>query len=171
MTSPASTFLGSTARRATVIVDRGRDEFREALNSRIAMKAYQLFEAEGRIEGRELAHWVQAESEVLLPISDVRDSAGLVTVNLPLRGTEAEQVKVLVEPRRATFQIPSAGQGSTAENGEDFSYHVAHWQLDADPSTSRTHTKAGILTLSLRQAGRGESAAAKSLKQKLGFGR
>jgi Protein of unknown function (DUF2934) len=171
MTSPASRFLGSTARRATVIVDREHDEFREALNARIAMKAYELFEAEGGIEGRELAHWVQAESEVLLPISDIRDSAGLVTVDVPLHGTEPEQVRVLVEPRRAIFQIPNAGKTSPAENSEDFSYRMAQWQLEADPSTSRTHTKSGILTLSLRQAGRAESPAAKTLKQKLGFGR
>lgn len=39
----------------------------EALHKEVEERAYALWEIEGRPQGRELAHWLKAESEVAVP--------------------------------------------------------------------------------------------------------
>ena len=48
----------------TLIGRKNREEVPE-LHTRIAMRAYQLFEEGGRMQGHDLENWLQAEQEVL----------------------------------------------------------------------------------------------------------
>jgi hypothetical protein len=45
------------------------------LRERIARRAYEIYETEGRQSGRELEHWCQAENEVLRLLKDANEAS------------------------------------------------------------------------------------------------
>ena len=55
-------------------------EVEEMLES-IARRAYEIFESQGRVKGREVENWLQAEAELFEPTTiDVKESPDGVTV-------------------------------------------------------------------------------------------
>lgn len=70
----------------------------------ISRRAFELFERGGRMFGRDLENWFQAESELLHPvsISMVETDEGL-KVEAEVPGFKAEELDVSVEPRRLTI--------------------------------------------------------------------
>jgi len=70
----------------------------------IARRAYEIFESNGRVRGRELEHWLQAESELFerTPI-DVKESREGLTVLADVRGFAPKELEVDLEPKRVTI--------------------------------------------------------------------
>ncbi|MHB8502786.1 MAG: Hsp20 family protein [Candidatus Acidiferrales bacterium] len=70
----------------------------------IARRAYEIFESTGRVGGRELEHWLQAESELFqrTPI-DVKESRDGLTVLADVRGFAPKELEVDLEPKRVTI--------------------------------------------------------------------
>lgn len=70
----------------------------------IARRAFQLFEKEGAPNGRDLEHWLKAESELLHPVSiTVMESDDAVTVQAEVPGFSAADLQVSVESGRLTI--------------------------------------------------------------------
>ena len=70
----------------------------------IAVRAYQLFESRGRVDGYDLEDWLQAESEVLLPISAKTyefEDEWITRAQLPRSKTDDLDVKV--DPKQITI--------------------------------------------------------------------
>src|SRR5580658_1986925 len=76
----------------------------EQLNSAIARRAYELFENDGGTSGRDLVHWLQAESEFLHPAHmRILESEDAVTVKTEVPGFSVNDLQVSLEPRRVTI--------------------------------------------------------------------
>ena len=76
----------------------------QRLYDSVASRAFEIFEGDGRIFGRDLQHWFQAESELLHPVHvQVSESEGKVTVNAEVPGFTEKELEISLEPRRLTI--------------------------------------------------------------------
>ena len=71
------------------------------IHETIARRAFQIFEEEGRLFGRDLDHWFRAEAELFPPIPlKIAEFEDTITLEAELPGFGADELKVSVEPRR-----------------------------------------------------------------------
>ncbi len=88
----------------------------------ISRRAYELFEREGRVDGDDVRHWLQAESEFLLPVQvklEESDSQFLVRAEVP--GFTAGDLEVNVEARRVTIAGKRESKKETKEGESIYS--------------------------------------------------
>lgn len=70
----------------------------------IARRAFEMFEGDGRVDGRALDHWFKAEEEMLHPAHvQIRESDDAITVDAEVPGFNVNELQVSVEPRRLTI--------------------------------------------------------------------
>jgi HSP20 family protein len=70
----------------------------------ISKRAFEIFENNGRVLGREWEDWFKAESEVLRPLSlNVQESDKEVTVKAEVPGFSSKNLQVSVEGNRLTI--------------------------------------------------------------------
>ena len=80
----------------------------------IARRAFELFEGDGRIAGRDRDHWFKAEAELLHPAHvRIRESDDAVTIDAEVPGFSANELQLSLEPRRLT--ISGKKQSSSEE--------------------------------------------------------
>ena len=80
----------------------------------ISRRAFELFEGDGGISGRELDHWFKAEAELLHPAHvQVNESDDAIIVEAEVAGFNANELQLSLEPRRLT--ISGKKQSSTEE--------------------------------------------------------
>src|SRR6266478_3017428 len=60
---------------STVAVNIKKDQVRYRVNERIAGRAYDLYQQEGNRHGEDMRHWLQAESEILSSVPEIRESS------------------------------------------------------------------------------------------------
>lgn len=74
------------------------------LYDEIARRAFELFESDGRLWGRDLDHWFRAESELLHPAHvRIREADDAIVVDAEVPGFAANELKLSLEPRRLTI--------------------------------------------------------------------
>jgi HSP20 family protein len=79
----------------------GSPERLELLNDAISRRAFELYEKEGRVDGQDLRHWLEAERDILHPVAmKLEDADGEFIVLAELPGFTANDIEVSVEPRR-----------------------------------------------------------------------
>jgi HSP20 family protein len=88
----------------------------EQLYDNIARRAFEIFEGNGRLFGRDLDNWFKAESELLHPVHiDITEAGNDLTVRAEVPGFTAKELEVSVEPRRVTI----SGKRETKEERKD----------------------------------------------------
>src|SRR5208337_216414 len=74
------------------------------LYDRTACRAFEIFDGNGRLNGRDLADWFQAEVEFAHPVHiRVSESPAALTVRAEVPGFKANELEINVEPRRVTI--------------------------------------------------------------------
>jgi HSP20 family protein len=94
------------------------DLFKRAdeITKKIARRAFELFEDNGRTPGRDLDDWFKAEAEMLQPIRiDLAEANGNMTLRAEVPGFTAKELEVTVEPQRVTI----TGKRETKEEHKD----------------------------------------------------
>jgi HSP20 family molecular chaperone IbpA len=142
---------------AAVPVNSSKDQLHQRAQSRIASRAYELYEQEGRNHGDDQAHWLRAESEILTRVPEIHESASWFTINLPLKGFAAGDVQVSIEPHHAIIAAArnesSANETGSGESSlRDATFAVAKWPSEVDPSTASAYLKDGTLTVAVKRA-------------------
>jgi HSP20 family protein len=70
----------------------------------IARRAFEIFESNGRIFGRDLEDWLKAEGELLHPVHMILTEAGdTLEVKAEVPGFSEKELEISVEPRRLTI--------------------------------------------------------------------
>lgn len=88
----------------------------EELYDSITRRAFEIFENNGRMLGRHLEDWFQAESELLHPIHiDVAEAKDGLTVHAEVPGFKADDLQVSLERNRLTI----TGKRETREERKD----------------------------------------------------
>ena len=76
----------------------------DGIYNRIASRAFEIFERNGQLMGRDPANWLQAEVEFLHPLHiGVAQTSDAVTVRADAPGFEKKDLQIKVEPRRVTI--------------------------------------------------------------------
>ena len=157
---------------STVAVNVKKDQIHHRVNERIAGRAYDLYQQEGNRHGEDIRHWLQAESEILSNVPEIRESSSWFTVNIPLKGFVPSEVHVSVDPQSALVvaekeQISNSEAGRSSDVFEQAIFTTAKWPTDVDPDTASAYLKNGVLTLTVKRATASESGAEpKSTAQK-----
>ncbi|MFZ0636008.1 MAG: Hsp20 family protein [Candidatus Acidiferrales bacterium] len=74
------------------------------IHENIARRAFEIFESEGSLFGRELDQWFKAEAELLHPVHmTMTETDGALTVQAEVPGFNASELEVSIEPRRLTI--------------------------------------------------------------------
>jgi HSP20 family molecular chaperone IbpA len=147
---------------STVPVNANKEHIHHRVNDRIAGRAYDLYRQEGNRHGEDMRHWLQAESEILSSVPEIRESSSWFTVNVPLKGFVPSEVQVSVEPRLALIiaekqQVSGSEPGRSSDVFEQAVFTSAKWPTDVDPDTASAYLKNGVLTLTVKRATPSES--------------
>ena len=84
----------------------------------VSRRAYEIWEREGRPDGNDLRHWLQAEQELNQPVNSPREERTSQAANTdvrPLQGTRAGAAASR-EPKRGS-NPPFSGEKSAVGNG------------------------------------------------------
>jgi HSP20 family protein len=135
------------------------DEFGKLYDS-IARRAFEIFETDGRSPGRELEHWLRAESELLQSVPlNMTESDGSYIVQAEVPGFGSKDLEIEVEPRRLAI----SGKHVTKEEETKCKTICSEWRADqilrtldlpTDVDTTKVSAalKDGILTVALPKA-------------------
>ena len=94
-----------SAREATPAIRVGTlsDEIKQMFDS-IARRAFQIFQSDGGIFGRDIENWLQAERELFHPAHlDVSESAQGFTVRAEVPGFAPKELEVNIDGQRLTI--------------------------------------------------------------------
>jgi HSP20 family molecular chaperone IbpA len=82
----------------------------------IAYRAFEIFEGNGKVAGRDREDWFKAEMELLAPVPvNVRESDGTLVVRAEVPGFTNQDLNIGLEPRRVTI----TGKRETKEERKD----------------------------------------------------
>jgi HSP20 family molecular chaperone IbpA len=132
----------------------------QELSQSIGRRAYEFFEARGGEIGYALEDWLQAESELLLPVPvevNATDKQFCVRVEVP--GFKADEIKVSVEPNRLIISGEAASkteqkteQAVNKERRSRQFCRAIELPFEVDPRRSTATLKDGVLELTLDKA-------------------
>jgi HSP20 family protein len=124
----------------------------------IERRAFEIFQNNGGIPGRELDDWFKAEEELLHPVHmNLAESDGALTVAVEVPGFGADQLQVSLEPRRLMI----SGKKETSREEEkkqkivyrercsDEILRVIDLPEDVDTGKATAILKHGVLELKL----------------------
>ena len=141
-----------------VPAEQAFDHMKETFDA-IARRAFEIFDGNGRIFGRELNDWLQAEAELLHPTHlDIAESDKTLTLRAEVPGFSEKDIEVSVEPRRVTIsgKRESAAEqkkGKTIYSERCSNQFFRATELPAEVDTTSSVVNAtydqGVLTITL----------------------
>ena len=132
----------------------------EKMYDSIASRAFELFESNGRIFGRDLDNWFRAELELLHPVHvDIAETEDGLAVRAEVPGFTAKELEISIQPRRLTI----AGKRETEEErkGRKLIYQercsdqilrVIALPVAVDANKAQATLKDGVLELKVPKA-------------------
>jgi len=126
----------------------------------IARRAFEIFEGNGRICGRDLDNWFQTESELLHPLKvNMSETDGQLTLQAEVPGFTEKDLEIRVEPRRLTIsgkretsQEQKKGKMICEEHRSNEILRVIDLPADVKASNVTATLKNGMLELRMSKA-------------------
>jgi HSP20 family protein len=125
----------------------------------IARRAFGIFEANGRKDGRELADWLQAEAELLHPVHlELTETERALTVRAEAPGFTEKDFEIDLEPSRLTITAAresrsehKKGKTVYTEQCSDEIFRVVDLPAEVDTASSdiKATYERGVLTITL----------------------
>src|SRR5438067_10190207 len=126
-TKPALSGKTTPAVAPKIIFDPNeREVFDQLIQRKVAERAYQLFEASNAAHGKDQEHWLQAESEILQPGLETRESGSWLSITAALPDISGDKLDIYLEPHRAivhghrTSEQQGGSSGTQNFSQEDF---------------------------------------------------
>src|SRR5207249_6899561 len=125
------------------------------MQDRITRRAYDLFEQDGRVFGRDLDHWLQAERELLWkPALELREADGEFVLEVAVSGVDPKDIEIEVTPEdivlKADIQHEHEEKKGTLHICEFQSakmYRSIHLPKRINPDKVKAEIKNGLLKL------------------------
>ena len=132
----------------------------ERIYDSIARRAFEIFEGDGRMFGRDLDNWFQAESELLHPLKvNMSETDGQLTLQAEVPGFTGKDLEIRVEPRRLTIsgkretsQEQKKGKMICEEHRSNEILRVIDLPADVKASNVTATLKNGMLELRMSKA-------------------
>ena len=134
-----------------ILLDR-----KQELHSRIARRAYEIFESHGKEHGRHLDDWLQAESEVMYTCRhDLRESDLAFTLRAEVPGSfTPEQLRVSVEPHRLMVSgereldvLRGDSSGTHTEKRLQYIFGAHDLSNEVDPAKAKATLRREVLEI------------------------
>ena len=143
-----------------------KEALEKTIQQRIAERAYSLFEASGRLDGNDLGHWIQAESEILQRGLEVRESGTWLAISGSLPDIAPEDVEIYLEPQRVLVRAAKRSEvrnqeSETQQPPEQEMFLVEDLKTEVEPTTASASVRDQQLTLMVKKR-HVESAAARA---------
>ena len=144
------------------------DEMTE-MQDRIMRRAYDIFERNGRLLGRDLDHWLQAERELLWkPAVELREADGEYVLEAAVSGVNPEGIEIEVTPDDIVLKADThheheekKGTVHICEFASGEMYRSIHLPKKINPDKVKAEFKNGLLRLTAEVAA---EARAKKIK-------
>lgn len=133
----------------------------EPLQLAIARRAFELFEQRGREHGHDWADWLQAESELLRPVSvAISESTDRLSLRANVFGFGENELQVSIEPKRVAILGKSEGATTETEGGKieyidwspDQVLRIIDLPTEVDPEGAVVELHTGLLKFELPKA-------------------
>jgi len=135
----------------------------EEVQTAIARRAYELFEAGGRRHGHDREHWFRAETELLAPVhSHLTESGDALNLRLTIDGFKKTEIKIGVESRRVVLVGKRQVSSSAKKNGipyPELILSVIDLPLDISPKKTVIQFRTGMLTFELPRSKKTSTSA------------
>jgi len=150
----------ATPTRLKLVSSRDIFDHMQRISDSIARRAFEIFEGNGAIFGRDLDNWFRAEEELLHPVHvEVSEKENEVLVRAETPGFTAKDLEVNLEGRRLTV----AGKRETkaerkeektiySESCSDEILRVIDLPADVDAEKAEATIKDGVLELKIPKA-------------------
>lgn len=127
------------------------------ISDSIARRAYELFEVDGRMPGRDLDHWYRAQADLVHPSHlEVEEANDSIAIRVEVPGFAADQLHVHLDPRRLTItgrretqHERTRGRVIYADHCADQIYRAVDLPAQVDVSRATANLRDGILQLEL----------------------
>lgn len=139
-----------------VSVRKNERQLSDRANEAVARRAYSLFLADGAADGKDMEHWLRAESEVVTPIPDIRESGASYTIAVPLPGFSPEEIDVNVDENAAMIVADKSQSNGSVDKGNsarESLFLVANWPTTVDPATASANLRDQNLTVTVKRIG------------------
>ena len=131
-----------------------------AMFDAVSRRAYDIFERNGRMLGREWEDWFQAERELFHPVHvHVAESDNSLEVKAEVPGFSDKELEINVEPRRViitgkreTAKEEKKGKTVYSEACSDHLMRIIHLPVEVEAEKATATLKNGILELSMPKA-------------------
>ena len=140
----------------------------EKVKEQITKRAYEIFEGKGREGGHDLAHWLQAERELVwAPPMEVEESDREIKVKISTPGIDAQDLDVEVAPQGLVVEAETEDEekdkagGRTVKTANRFARYVSRERSTPPRQTSTSKTARADAH---SQGGRREEHGAKKIK-------
>ena len=144
------------------------EEMDEAFDQ-IARRAFELFEGDGRVFGRDLEHWFKAEQELFHPMStELTETDGAFALKAEVPGFSEKEIEIKAEPRRVVItgkressKEEKKGKTIHSEMSSDQLLRVIDLPADIETDKVSATLKNGLLTLDLPKTAKAKSISIK----------
>ncbi len=117
----------------------------------VARRAYEIFEHRGCAPGHHEADWLQAESELLLPVHlELGEAGQYLTIRAPAPGFSAGEIEFALEPRRVIIAGTRSGPDAAARPCRFV--RVVDLPGDVDMENVEADFRDGVLALAIHKA-------------------
>jgi HSP20 family molecular chaperone IbpA len=125
----------------------------QALSQKISERARMLFEQSGSTPGNDEANWLQAESEILRPGLEVRESGTWMTLNAWIPTTSGQGMEIAVRPMRVVVRTSETNEQNSSEPAERDGqiFLAANLAVEVDPSSAAASFRGHNLHLMIRK--------------------
>ena len=140
------------------------DQIQDTFNA-ISSRAYEIFESNGRVFGRDLEHWFEAEREFLHPVHvSIEEFDDSLVVSAEVPGFSEKELEINLEPRRLsitgkreTKKEEKKGKAVWAERCADHILRVVDLPAEIEMGKVTATLKNGVLGLSLPKVAKAQS--------------
>lgn len=136
----------------------------QEINDLIARRAFELFESNGFVHGRDLDHWLRAKAEILHPAPlEIAETETDLIVRAEVPGFSVTNLEVRVEPRRLCITGKRQATSERKEGKTVYSerqsreiFRLLDLPAEVDPSGVKATLSDGVLEVTMARAEAGK---------------
>jgi HSP20 family molecular chaperone IbpA len=155
MASPKSALSGSS-KTPQILSEEQHAAFHDRLRNSISQRAYDIYQSEGRQDGSDLQHWIQAENEVLQRGLEVRESGSWLALNASIPDSTADDIDICLTPTNITIH---AQKQEPMQNADAHAQGLTQREIfltqdlntEIEPSTASATLKDQKLTIMVKK--------------------
>jgi HSP20 family molecular chaperone IbpA len=139
-----------------IITGAALGDLAREVSESVGRRAYQFYESRGREHGQDLADWLRAEGELTSLKEQITQSAGEVTIEIPLDELPGTELQVGVDRSHVVVTVrtaPGAEPEQTPRGGSIRAAKRIELPVEIDPSRAEATSDGRTLQIVLPKSG------------------